>query len=852
MLGRGNFFAGNGGTRRNRRASLQRRRRGSAIYSSTHDLTQCDHAVNGTRHSVRDVEIEPSIKGLSGYSRNQIGASSKYDRNSGDYIDESDVNLRSFIGHESAMSIESASDEGSNSILRLSFIRDQGDAYDDIYEEEVVHRHSVNPTGGIRERETRRSSSRISVTRYLGEARPMISKQNVNSVRGLSTATNYFDSSPGCLYGDKHDDNDDWQAALNKRLEEEFPENREYNMKTILESTLRELKAGDWVEVQGGDLIWRLSMIGSVIKSQDMNEGTVVSFYKIGSAYVDESHFRVSEIGLRRLFGSGPWIWQQWALLKLEHILRFQIQHRCDFEEFETLVFVEALWDNWLSHEDNDEFRKLFDDARIGKMGRKHLEANIFTPFEEIAKVSNIDHRWNFETTSVSVYSYLSILGQGSLIPLLAFFLQIGIPIVLASSIEDQEVFKQEVGVRERIEAFYCGSSETDEGEMCKLDYFLARSMVFLMVLLYMIQVQPAAYSEFRQVVGYETDTALGRLKGVRRLVRLQLKGRILQRIGDVLDSFMNTSYVYLLYGLNILNILKNASPLDTLLNSLALEFVFQIDESISGNIWFDSSKRYIMAGAIELIIQEALDTESLMDLQLFSAKYNVPEKTLLEACSGDHNIFWNKSQAKIDVEDVRFMSKGERIDHETAQIAREKHNFAAYEDLVKSPAHFSIRLWKKNKGGTFNHFKKLRTWSRWDKVLFIFDVPNLNNIFDNERGLTVLDELGREEVIYKDIGTLHYNGNDDLFFWHFIDVITFNRTFRLLKAGIRRSHFGNYRLIALLAHELIEWPAYLLTLLFPAYLFSVFFMLPLCVFSNDTREEFNLGFFSKNCTKGS
>ena len=111
-------------------------------------------------------------------------------------------------------------------------------------------------------------------------------------------------------------------------------------------------------------------------------------------------------------------------------------------------------------------------------------------------------------------------------------------------------------------------------------------------------------------------------------------------------------------------NILTNASPLDTLLNSLALEFVFQLDESISGNIWFDSSKRYIMAGAIELIIQEALDTESLMDLQLFSAKYNVPEKTLLEACSGDHNIFWNKSQAKIDVEDVRFMSKGERIDH--------------------------------------------------------------------------------------------------------------------------------------------------------------------------------------------
>ena len=107
--------------------------------------------------------------------------------------------------------------------------------------------------------------------------------------------------------------------------------------------------------------------------------------------------------------------------------------------------------------------------------------------------------------------------------------------------------------MRNRIEAFYCGVSETDEGDICKRDYFLARTMVFLMVLLYMIQVQPAAYSEFQQVVGYEVDTALGRLKGMRRLVRLQLKGRIVQRIGDVLDSIMNTSYVYLLYGLNIL-----------------------------------------------------------------------------------------------------------------------------------------------------------------------------------------------------------------------------------------------------------------------------------------------------------
>ncbi len=93
---------------------------------------------------------------------------------------------------------------------------------------------------------------------------------------------------------------------------------------------------GDWVEIEGLDMKWRLDMITRVIKTapddwdwtDPENEGKEPKWtftYNAGAERNAEAYdLRASETGLKTLFGTRPWVWQQYAMLKLESKLRFQ------------------------------------------------------------------------------------------------------------------------------------------------------------------------------------------------------------------------------------------------------------------------------------------------------------------------------------------------------------------------------------------------------------------------------------------------------------------------------------------------------------------------------------------------
>lgn len=97
---------------------------------------------------------------------------------------------------------------------------------------------------------------------------------------------------------------------------------------------------GDWVEIEGFDMIWRLDMITRVIKTapddydwnDPSNEGKEPQWnftYNAGiERHVYADDMRASETGLKLIFGYRPWVWQQWALLKLEEKMRFQKDHQ--------------------------------------------------------------------------------------------------------------------------------------------------------------------------------------------------------------------------------------------------------------------------------------------------------------------------------------------------------------------------------------------------------------------------------------------------------------------------------------------------------------------------------------------
>ena len=89
---------------------------------------------------------------------------------------------------------------------------------------------------------------------------------------------------------------------------------------------------------------------------------------------------RVPEEGLLRIFGSRPWIWQQWALIKLEQRLRFQENHTEDFETFNIPLFARDLWFQWLGAEANHDFRKHLSDERIN-ICQDDLFDHIMKPF---------------------------------------------------------------------------------------------------------------------------------------------------------------------------------------------------------------------------------------------------------------------------------------------------------------------------------------------------------------------------------------------------------------------------------------------------------------------------------------
>jgi len=54
---------------------------------------------------------------------------------------------------------------------------------------------------------------------------------------------------------------------------------------------------------------------------------------------------------------------------------------------------------------------------------------------------------------------------------------------------------------------------------------------------------------------------------------------------------------VYILFAINLYNILNLASPTEVILNALALEFVFKIDEKYATADWWDPCKYLCVLG---------------------------------------------------------------------------------------------------------------------------------------------------------------------------------------------------------------------------------------------------------------
>ena len=221
-----------------------------------------------------------------------------------------------------------------------------------------------------------------------------------------------------------------------------------------------EYRINDWVEFLDDDMEWKL---GKVLRSfkgfHDRGEvGEQIEYLKDPSEEEDEDvemeeneeyfyevegcgksltskELRCSEEGLVKLFGRGPWIWQQYALLRLEKKLRIQENHPDDFESMPILEFAEDNWNRWVEDERNRHFSDTYNHPRVTDEGRESLRKHIFAPFQIIAQICEYDEGWDPANSSdFGVFSYCNFFGSGMIIPTVVMIIQWVLPILLLVS----------------------------------------------------------------------------------------------------------------------------------------------------------------------------------------------------------------------------------------------------------------------------------------------------------------------------------------------------------------------------------------------------------------------------------
>lgn len=179
-------------------------------------------------------------------------------------------------------------------------------------------------------------------------------------------------------------------------VELEHPRRMAPNIRGLIQTVLKnhgkrdaDFDVGDWVEIRGLDTNWNLDL---VYKVQHF-EGEY--FYNVGARRrLRRYDIRAPEDGLLRVFGTRPWLWQQWAVLKLEQQLCFHPGHRNDFEVFNIAQYARDLWFQWLNDPQNNGFKEYLADPRVIK-SQENLFDHMMKPFYLMDDIRREDG-WDF------------------------------------------------------------------------------------------------------------------------------------------------------------------------------------------------------------------------------------------------------------------------------------------------------------------------------------------------------------------------------------------------------------------------------------------------------------------------
>eukprot|EP00511_Aplanochytrium_stocchinoi_P010911 CAMPEP_0204868342 /NCGR_PEP_ID=MMETSP1348-20121228/26187_1 /ASSEMBLY_ACC=CAM_ASM_000700 /TAXON_ID=215587 /ORGANISM="Aplanochytrium stocchinoi, Strain GSBS06" /LENGTH=628 /DNA_ID=CAMNT_0052021219 /DNA_START=177 /DNA_END=2060 /DNA_ORIENTATION=- len=540
---------------------------------------------------------------------------------------------------------------------------------------------------------------------------------------------------------------------------------------------------GDWVEVRGNDLKWALARISDVQERQQNgwdkeapeNIGKsppLTRFYyfgygkeRVGRDY-DDFEIRTPREALENIFGKRPFVWQQYALIRLEAYLRLEEHHIYDFDDFDIYLTVRDWWREWLEHSENADFlEEVYRNEE--RYTQKLLFHHIMTPFKLMENIREDEEDWDFDDDSITVYTYLGILGDGTLMVTIVFFMQIIIPLILlyTSTVFGTEgSSRRGAGGNEFNRRFnppngtLFGSTTWDQ--FCDQGGSLqGKLLLAAVILIYLVQVIPDTLFAFYNVAGVG-DSTFSKITSLRRIVYEQRKDHFFQIVGFQLDRWMNTAYISILYLIMLYILLMTENILDIILNALAIIFIHQIDENIANSPWWDADNRWITAGTLQLVIQSVVDKRVLGNAGRLCKAFDIDIEVYKETFDFKGSVFSN-------IPSLRDPQQAKR-DEENRELKESKasRNVTTFDESV---AHFGIiekfmsRFGIYRNGGTFNKYEDYRVWSRWDDVVFMARLPdNLDDErLSNIKSKTPFADLNPFNtfifnVAYK-VGTFYY-----------------------------------------------------------------------------------------------
>jgi len=352
----------------------------------------------------------------------------------------------------------------------------------------------------------------------------------------------------------------------------------------------------------------------------------------------DETEIRPVLSAVSAAFGETPLYWMQRQLLFAEKQMRFDRFHRFDFEEIDWSKWAKAWFFQWVGQRRDSksgEWTTLKEGARDPlngpfqrhfkkqEPGAKNALLQMATePFEILHEI-NEDWFANFHQ-DVSCYFYLAFLGHDWLSALIAFLVQITVPVLLAVTGIQSYTLRMECDLEENEGlwggdcinaagtggenwAFYC-TRRTNAAS------WMGRTMIIAAMLIYSLKVIPAQFVRFYSSFGAVEGT-MSKLLKLRQHVYDDDEDTLPTKIGYQLYTVMASIYACVAYTLNIFILYTMDSVGDILFWALAIESIKIFDLSFTRTEWYDNDYRYLKAGAFEMVIRRFVDSHELRRL---------------------------------------------------------------------------------------------------------------------------------------------------------------------------------------------------------------------------------------------